>query len=51
MKNTPTRVEPPHCPNAAAHRLNYLITRIALTFTMLVPVIVPSCCIVARWAA
>lgn len=51
MKNTPTRVKPPHCPNAAAHRLNSLITRIALAFTVLAPVIVPSCCIAARWAS
>ena len=51
MKNTLTRVEPPHCPNAAAHRLNSIITRTALAVTVLAPIIVPGCCIAARWAA
>ncbi|MGL4189649.1 MAG: hypothetical protein ACRCTM_12330 [Sphaerotilus sulfidivorans] len=51
MKNTLPRVEPLHCPNAAAYRLNSLITRTALAFTVLAPAIVPSCCIAARWAS
>lgn len=51
MKNTLPRVEPLHCPNAAAYRLNSLITRTALTFAALAPVLVPGCCIAARWVA
>ena len=51
MKNTLPRVEPLHCPAAAAHRLKSLINRTALAFTVLVPVIVPSCCIAARWSS
>ncbi|MDQ5897273.1 MAG: hypothetical protein QG612_1359 [Pseudomonadota bacterium] len=48
---TPCRVEPLHCPNAAAYRLNSLITRAALAAVALAPALVPGCCIAARWAA
>ena len=39
MKNTPPRVEPLHCPAAAAHRLKSLINRTAAAVTVLAPII------------
>ena len=51
MKNTLPRVEPLHCPAAAAHRLKSLINRTAAAVTVLAPIIVPGCCTAARGAA
>lgn len=49
MNNRPKRsVWPLHCPKQTVATL---ITRTAAAVTVLVPIVVPGCCIVARAAA